>query len=155
MQAEITKYLPGYIPDSVTDLKDEIFAFMKDNVTTQNTSSDILHNFVTMVMGLIIGILVAIHGFHRRTPQPVFKSLLIQRIQNYQFHLKCCFAQIKISAINTLLFILFAFILLPLWEFTFLFAKTLTILTFMFGLIPILGNLLSNTLTFIAALTIS
>lgn len=34
-----------------------------------------------MVMGLIIGILVAIHGFHRRTPQPVFKSLLIQRIQ--------------------------------------------------------------------------
>ncbi|MFH3862652.1 AI-2E family transporter, partial [Acinetobacter nosocomialis] len=35
------------------------------------------------------------------------------------------------------------------------FAKTLTILTFMFGLIPILGNLISNTLTFIAALTIS
>ncbi|EMO2545372.1 AI-2E family transporter, partial [Acinetobacter baumannii] len=31
----------------------------------------------------------------------------------------------------------------------------LTILTFMFGLIPILGNLISNTLTFIAALTIS
>ncbi|EPX3344521.1 AI-2E family transporter, partial [Acinetobacter baumannii] len=30
-----------------------------------------------------------------------------------------------------------------------------TILTFMFGLIPILGNLISNTLTFIAALTIS
>lgn len=41
-----------------------------------------------MVMGLIIGILVAIHGFHRRTPQPVFKSLLIQRIQNYQFLLE-------------------------------------------------------------------
>ena len=74
-----------------------------------------------MVMGLIIGILVAIHGFHRRTPQPVLS--LIQRIQNYQFHLKCCFAQIKISAINTLLFILFAFILLPLWEFTFLLPK--------------------------------
>lgn len=37
LQAEITKYLPGYIPDSVTDLKDEIFAFMKDNVTTLKT----------------------------------------------------------------------------------------------------------------------
>lgn len=33
LQAEISKYLPGYIPDSVTELKDEIFAFMKDNVT--------------------------------------------------------------------------------------------------------------------------
>ena len=44
-----------------------------------------------MVMGLIIGILVAIHGFHRRTPQPVFKSLLIQRIQNYQFLLEMWF----------------------------------------------------------------
>ncbi|HAV17495.1 MAG TPA: hypothetical protein DCW91_09740, partial [Acinetobacter nosocomialis] len=31
----------------------------------------------------------------------------------------------------------------------------LTILTFLFGLIPILGNLISNTLTFIAALTVS
>ncbi len=97
LQAEITKYLPGYIPDSVTDLKDEIFAFMKDNVTTlKNTSSDILHNFVTMVMGLIIGILVAIHGFHRRTPQPVFKSLLIQRIQKLSISFKkCCFCPNK------------------------------------------------------------
>ena len=68
-----------------------------------------------MVMGLIIGILVAIHGFHRRTPQPVLSHCLSNVFKNYQFHLKCCFAQIKISAINTLLFILFAFILLPLW----------------------------------------
>ena len=69
-----------------------------------------------MVMGLIIGILVAIHGFHRRTPQPVFKSLLIQRIQKLSISFKnVVFAQIKISAINTLLFILFAFVLLPLW----------------------------------------
>lgn len=44
LQAEIGKYLPGYIPDSAvfTELKDEIFAFMKDNVTTlKNASSDI------------------------------------------------------------------------------------------------------------------
>ncbi|OWX51054.1 hypothetical protein A7A51_12330, partial [Acinetobacter baumannii] len=157
LQAEIGKYLPGYIPDSVTELKDEIFAFMKDNVTTlKNASSDILHNLVTMVMGLIIGILVAIHGFHRRTPQPVFKSLLIQRIQKLSISFRnVVFAQIKISAINTLLFILFAFVLLPIWGVHLPFAKTLTILTFMFGLIPILGNLISNTLTFIAALTIS
>ncbi|MDK1595519.1 hypothetical protein QZK53_10870, partial [Acinetobacter baumannii] len=100
LQAEIGKYLPGYIPDSVTELKDEIFAFMKDNVTTlKNASSDILHNLVTMVMGLIIGILVAIHGFHRRTPQPVFKSLLIQRIQKLSISFRnVVFAQIKISA---------------------------------------------------------
>ncbi len=82
---------------------------MKDNVTTlKNASSDILHNFVTMIMGLI-GILVAVHGFHRRTPQPVFKSLLIQRIQKLSISFRnVVFAQIKISAINTLLFILFA-----------------------------------------------
>ncbi len=93
-----------------------------------------------MVMGLIIGILVAIHGFHRRTPQPVFKSLLIQRIQKLSISFRnVVFAQIKISAINTLLFILFAFVLLPIWGVHLPFAKTLTILTFMFGLIPILG----------------
>ena len=139
LQTEIGKYLPGYIPDSVTELKDEI-----------------LHNFVTMIMGLIIGILVAIHGFHRRTPQPIFKSLLIQRIQKLSISFRnVVFAQIKISAINTLLFILFAFVILPIWGVHLPFAKTLTILTFLFGLIPILGNLISNTLTFIAALTVS
>ena len=157
LQVEISRYLPGFIPNSVPDLKDELFDFMKDNLATlRHTSSDILHNLVTMVMGLIIGILVAIHGFQRRTPQPVFKSLLIQRIQKLSISFKnVVFAQIKISAINTLLFILFAFILLPLWGMHLPFAKTLTILTFMFGLIPILGNLISNTLTFISALTIS
>ena len=84
-----------------------------------------------MIMGLIIGILVAIHGFHRRTPQPIFKSLLIQRIQKLSISFRnVVFAQIKISAINTLLFILFAFVILPIWGVHLPFAKTLTILTF-------------------------
>lgn len=156
LQLEISKYIPVYIPSSVTDLKNELFVLLKDNVSIlQHTGSDILHNLATMLIGLIVGILVSIHDFNSQ-PQPAFKLAMIQRIEKLSLSFRnVVFAQFQISLINTALFIVFVFIVLPLFHVHMPFDKTLTILTFVFGLIPIAGNLISNTLIIIAGLTIS
>ena len=65
------------------------------------------------------------------------------------------FAQFKISLINTFLFLIFSHLILPVFDIHLPFANTLVILTFIFGLIPIVGNLLSNTIIVMAGLTIS
>lgn len=156
VQHDLSRYIPSYIPHDVTDLKNTLLSYLKNNIDTlRHTGSDILHNFATMIIGLIIGIMLSAYNLPQ-DPQPVFKTAMLQRIQNLALSFKnVVFAQVKISLINTILFMVFVFVILPLFHVSLPFAKTLTILTFIFGLIPIAGNLLSNALITVAGLTIS
>jgi predicted PurR-regulated permease PerM len=64
-------------------------------------------------------------------------------------------SQVKISALNTLLTGGFLLVALPLFGVALPLAKTLVVLTFVIGLLPVVGNLISNTLIFVVALSIS
>src|SRR5205814_716287 len=65
------------------------------------------------------------------------------------------FAQVRISAINTLLTALYIEVLLRLLGIHLPLSKTLIAVTFLAGLIPIVGNLFSNTVIVIVSLTVS
>ncbi|HET8746308.1 MAG TPA: AI-2E family transporter, partial [Ramlibacter sp.] len=64
-------------------------------------------------------------------------------------------AQLRISLINAVLTALYLLVLLPALGFRIPLAPTLVGFTFFGGLIPIVGNLLSNSAITIAALTVS
>ncbi|MFI0545381.1 MAG: AI-2E family transporter [Brachymonas sp.] len=64
-------------------------------------------------------------------------------------------AQLRISAVNTVLTALFLLVLLPLLGYHLPLGFTLVLITFVAGLLPIIGNLLSNTAITLVALTIS
>lgn len=159
VQQEISHYLPSYIPANVADLKNSLLELIKNNLELLKTAgTDLIHNIATTLIGLIIGILVSIQQPRSPNKQayPVFKQALIDRVQRLADSFRnVVFAQIKISLINTGLFIIFCFVILPLFGVSLPFAKTLTIITFIFGLIPIVGNLLSNSLIVVSGLTIS
>ena len=65
------------------------------------------------------------------------------------------FAQVKISAVNTMLTGIFLLVVLPLFGVYLPLAKTLVVATFVVGLLPVIGNLISNTLIFVMGLSIS
>ena len=157
LQQEIAQYIPGFIPYTLNELKDQTFDLLRDNLSTlKTTGSDFLHNLATMLIGTIIGVLVSLKKLQPKSEYPAFKRAMIQRIENLSLSFKnVVFAQFKISLINTILFIIFAHIVLPLCGIHLPFAKTLTIITFICGLIPIVGNLISNTIIVITGLTIS
>ena len=157
LQLEIAQYIPGFIPYTLPELKDQSLALLKDNLSTlMHTGTDFIHNLATMLIGAIVGILVSLNVLKPEQTHPVFKQALIQRIHNLSISFKnVVFAQFKISLINTLLFFIFSHILLPIFGIHLPFANTLVILTFIFGLIPIVGNLISNTIIVITGLTIS
>ena len=157
LQQEIAQYIPGFIPYTLNELKDQTFDLLRDNLSTlKTTGSDFLHNLATMLIGTIIGVLVSLKKLQPKPKYPAFKRAMIQHIENLSLSFKnVVFAQFKISLINTILFIIFAHIVLPLCGIHLPFAKTLTIITFICGLIPIVGNLISNTIIVITGLTIS
>ncbi len=65
------------------------------------------------------------------------------------------FAQVKISALNTIFTAIFLAGLLPAFGVHLPLTKTLIAITFLAGLLPVIGNLISNSLIFVAGLSIS
>jgi predicted PurR-regulated permease PerM len=63
--------------------------------------------------------------------------------------------RLKISAINTFFSAIFILGVLPLCGMHIPLAKTLVVFTFIFGLLPVIGNLISNTIVFISGLSVS
>src|SRR3954447_1208674 len=65
------------------------------------------------------------------------------------------FAQVRISALNTVLTALYLAVLLPLLGMPLPLTKTMIALTFVVGLLPVLGNLISNTVIVVVSLSVS
>ena len=65
------------------------------------------------------------------------------------------FAQVRISAINTFLTAVFLLAGLPIFGVHLPLSKTLVVLTFVVGLLPVIGNLISNTVVVVVGLSVS
>ncbi len=157
LQAQAAIYLPGYLPSGVAELKNQIMAWFQRNIALlQYTGKNVLHAFITMLIGMVLGAILSLHQVMPKAQRPTFKDELVERISTLGDAFRnIVFAQVKISVINTILSGIFLVILLPIFGIHLPFAKTLVILTFVLGLLPVIGNLTSNTLVFIAGLTLS
>ena len=109
-----------------------------------------------LLLGLIIGAMAAVSsvvGHHHGGP---VTALLYNEVIKFNAAFwSVVSAQIKISALNTTLTSIYLLIVLPVLDIHLPLAKTLVIVTFVAGLIPVVGNLISNTAIFIMSLTIS
>src|SRR5439155_24498365 len=65
------------------------------------------------------------------------------------------FSQIRISALNTSLTALYLLVVLPIFGFHLPFLKTMIAVTFIVGLLPVVGNLISNTVIVLVSFSVS
>ena len=107
-----------------------------------------------VVIGMIIGVMVSLHDSLLPHAQRPFAAALMQRVANLHAAFRnIVFAQVWISSINTILSATFIFIALPLAGIRLPLSKTLVAITFFAGLLPVLGNLISNTALVVVALS--
>jgi predicted PurR-regulated permease PerM len=122
----------------------------------QQAGKEVVHFFVRGLVGMVIGALISLHAapaIRQMRPLAAALTLRISRFAN-AFRL-IIFAQVKISAINTIFTGIFLAGILPTFGVHLPLTKTLIAITFLAGLLPIVGNLISNTLICIVALSIS
>jgi predicted PurR-regulated permease PerM len=101
---------------------------------------------VHALVGAALGFLVFFQH-PRPDPDRPFAVALAERIRRLAASFEMVvLAQIEISAINTLLTGIFLFVVLPLFGRPLPFSGTLLAVTFGTGLLPVVGNLISNTL---------
>ncbi|URJ30580.1 AI-2E family transporter [Candidatus Blochmannia vicinus (nom. nud.)] len=158
LKKRLPDFLPSFLPNTTEELKDQIFNWIESNlILIRNMGHTFLHGFITLLIGLVIGTLVSCtKSTQNHTNNTCFIIQLSERIYNLsQAFRNIVFAQIKISLVNTLLTSVMIFILLPLIEKSLPLGKTLIIITFILGMLPIIGNLISNIMITISALSIS
>ena len=111
------------------------------------------HIFAHVLIGMIIGAIVSLReAFISETSGPLTKALAERVYRLSEAFRRVVFAQIRISAINTLLTGLYLAIILPLFDISLPLTKTMIVVTFVVGLLPVVGNLVSNTVIFVVSL---
>jgi predicted PurR-regulated permease PerM len=154
---QLPALLVNNLPDSVEDLRVGVVELARKHaVTLQLAGREAARIFVHIIIGLVLGAIVALsrtRAAQQVGPLAATLSLHCERLA-LAFH-NIVFAQIKISLINTVFTAIFLLIALPLLGVHVPLAKTLVVVTFIVGLLPVVGNLLSNTAVTIAALSVS
>ncbi len=104
------------------------------------------HALAMVVIGLIIGSFVSLNeGRAHHTLGPLAQCMSRRVFHLGQAFRKVVFAQMQISLLNTALTGLYLAVVLPAFGVELPFIKTMIVITFVVGLMPVLGNLISNT----------
>lgn len=155
-RGRIPDAIASYLPVDVAQMKLKALALMHEHATQlgqggKNAARILGH----IVIGMIIGAIIAIGAQKNATRLPLSTAFVARVSRFADAFRRIVFAQVKISAINTVFTGLFLLLVLPVVHAPLPLAKMLVVVTFVVGLLPVIGNLISNTLIVAIALTVS
>ena len=158
---EMKQILPEWAtrswPNSVANLNVWFSDMLKAHAShVQTAGQDLIKGLTRIVIGMIIGGMISVVQLKKEQEQKPFVSALRQRfsILSHSFS-QIVSAQLKISIINTVFTAIFLMVILPITGNPVPFVKTMIVITFIAGLVPVLGNLISNTIITIISLSVS
>jgi predicted PurR-regulated permease PerM len=106
---------------------------------------------------MVIGGMIAVS---REAGDTIGPAPLVQALTERARHLgsafrSVVFAQVRISALNTVLTGVYLLVIVPWMDVKLPLAKTMVAVTFITGLLPVIGNLISNTVIVVISLSVS
>jgi predicted PurR-regulated permease PerM len=155
-RGQLPPAIVGMLPESVDALRVTALEWARSHaVTLQLAGKEAARVLVHILLGLILGAFVALsraRPTHQIGPFAAELGLRCARLAD-AFH-NIVFAQIKISLVNTAFTAIFLVVVLPLFGQHLPLTKTLIVITFIVGLLPVIGNLISNTFITIVGLSV-
>jgi predicted PurR-regulated permease PerM len=151
--------LPGalrdYFPDDAVALQATIAGWLREHagslqVAGRGISRSLLHILIGMIIGALLSLQKAAPNPDRR---PLAQDLARRGNGLAAAFQRVVFAQVWISLINTLFTWIYLDVLLRAFGIELPLVKILIAFTFVIGLVPILGNLISNTAIVIVCLS--
>jgi predicted PurR-regulated permease PerM len=156
IRTRLPESLADYFPDDTEDLREEASAWIGSHLgQIQIAGHAALRGFAHIVIGMILGAFVAI-GSIKPVPYRPLAAVLVTRVSRLSSAFRrIVFAQIKISLLNAAFTAVYLLIALPIFHARLPLSKSLVGLTFVVGLLPVIGNLISNTVIVLVSLSVS
>lgn len=149
-------WLAAELPTDAEELKTDLAGWLREHAgVLQSFGADVGRGFAHALVGMVIGAMVSLSEVRPAPTAPLARALAERATRLAEAFRRIVFAQVRISALNTLLTAAYLGIALPLFGIHLPFAKTLIALTFLTGLLPVIGNLISNAVIVIVSLSYS
>ena len=148
-------WIVSWLPDSADSLQQGVSGWLRTHAgEMQHWGREALRVVLHLVIGLVIGVTASI-SIHRRPAAAPLPALAIARWRQLVLAFADVFAaQLRIALVNAGVTALYLLVVLPVFGAHVPLAKTLVALTFFASLLPIVGNLISNSAIIIAGLTV-
>jgi predicted PurR-regulated permease PerM len=145
------------VPDDVDDLKNVLVEWLRVHAgELERLGAEAGRVLAHILVGLVIGALVALHEAQPdRRLGPLARALQDRATRLGSAFRRVVFAQIRIAAINAALTGAYLLVVLPLLGVHVPLGKTLVFVTLTTGMLPVVGNLVSNTIIVVVSLSVS
>lgn len=152
---QIPPWLAVYLPQSAEALQQWLTNWMRDHAAqATQISQEAGRVFVHLLIGMVIGAMAALYDTTRVHHYRPLAAAMHQRVVKlHESFRQIVFAQVRIAAINAVFTGIFLAVALPLAGIDLPFVKTMIIITFVAGLLPVVGNLISNTVIVVVSLS--
>ncbi len=146
-----------WIPVDAIDLKDQIVAWLRGHAKEiQTVGGEVGHGLVYALIGAVIGAMVSLREvLPGHAPGPLARATQQCTVRLADAFRRVVFAQVSISALNTVLTGIYLMAVLPIFGINLPLTKTMVLITFLAGLLPVIGNLISNTVIVVISLSFS
>jgi len=144
-----------YLPVNVDDMRSQIVAWLREHANElKGVGKDAGITAVHVLIGIIIGAMISLREASNVANLRPLARALGERVGRLGGAFRnIVFAQIKIAAINAIATGIYLALVLPLFGIHLPLVKTMIVLTFVFGLLPVVGNLISNTIIVVVSLS--
>jgi predicted PurR-regulated permease PerM len=151
--------LPGWISENLPEdsdaLRVALVTWMREHARElQGMGKALGIALVHILIGMVIGAMVCFREAKGRASKSRFLEEVSRSLALLAHSFRSVvFAQVKISAVNTFFTALYLAVALPLAGVDLPLVKTMIAVTFFAGLLPVIGNLISNTVIVIVSLS--
>jgi predicted PurR-regulated permease PerM len=154
-RGKLPSWLMDYLPGDPDAMKSTVVVWLREHATElRSVGGEVGHVIVHLLIGMVIGAMVSLReASHSPAGGPLVVALAERARRLGDAFRNVVFAQIRISALNTAFTAIYLLVALPLAGVHLPYAKTLVAVTFIAGLLPVVGNLISNTVIVIVSLS--
>lgn len=137
-----------HVPLNIEEMQAAVAGWLRSHagelrVVGQETLRTVAHMLIGMVIGAMLALREALPNQGEGRPLAI---ALLERVERFGASFRrVVFAQVRIAGLNAFLTWLYIGVALPLLGIPLPYAKTLILITFLAGLLPVIGNLISNT----------
>jgi predicted PurR-regulated permease PerM len=152
LRQALPEWLAISIPEDLTALKTQLFTLLRSKASELGSlGGTLVHTIIVGLFAILVGALAAVATWQpkRLESNDLFIARLLLVLE------RVVIAQLRIAAFNTLMTALYLFVILPWFGFVLPFRGLLCMFTLVTGILPVVGNLLANTVLALISFAVS
>ena len=153
-RAQLPQAIQDFLPQTTDAMREKLSSWLRGNASEfQRIGRETGHSLAHVLIGMVVGSIVSLREVSAIDTHRPLAQALAERCQRLaEAFRRIVFAQVRISALNTCFTVLYLAVVLPLFGVSLPLTKTMIVVTFIAGLLPVVGNLISNSVIFVVSL---